>query len=194
MARKKASHPPPPSPRKLRNVIEAGMMNIENIPRDMDMDFDPTKWKLFNHPNDLSDILKTMENNFENPKWESIDSAILNGDGWYLWHPSEEQVNDYLVWLSEEQVKSGDHSQSSWMTLVSNLQQAITAKTTYKKYTIDNLIVQQVHQNHNWGHQSDFSYTLILPTDENKMWIPISKIDNVAINFKRFPKVLLEGA
>ena len=135
MARKKASHPPPPSPRKLRNVIEAGMMNIENIPKDTDMDFDPTE-----HGNYLTTLmicpiyLKQWRIILKNPKWESIDSAILNGD-WLVFMATigRSGFNDYLVWLSEGQVKSGDHYQSSWMTMVSNLHEAITAKTTYRK-------------------------------------------------------------
>lgn len=192
-----ASHPPPPSPRKLRSVIEAGMLNIATIPhQSRNSDFHPSAWELsYNIPTDMPDILKTVEHNFKNPKWELLDSAILNGDGWYLWQPTENQDNDYLVWLSAAQVKSGpiDWNNMDWMTLTTA---GGTTRQAHgkQKYSIDGLIVSKVHQNDDWGHQNDFLYALILPTDENKMWIPISKTDNLAINFKRFPKVLLEGA
>ena len=200
MARKKASRPPPPSPRKLRSVIQASMLNTDTIPQ-MNGNFDSTEWDLFNHLKDLPDILRTVENNFNNPKWELINPAILNGAGWYLWQPTENQQSDYLVWLSAGQVKSDKWDNNmSLMTMMyspnafpdSNTKKE--RKTGEQKYSMDGFIVNQVHQNDDWGHQRDFLYTLILPTDENKKWISIRKIDNIAINWNQFPKVLVEGA
>jgi|ETNmetMinimDraft_5_1059913.scaffolds.fasta_scaffold04423_6 hypothetical protein len=187
MARKKASHPPPKSPKKLRDVIEAGMLNIDRIPFPENRleDFDRRAWELSYHlPVDMPDILKTVEHNFKNPKWELANSAILNGDGWYSWSPTSGQQDEWIIWLSAAQVKSGEWDTMDFMKL-----SRPAGENTLLEYP-----VKTVYQKDNWGHQDDFLYTLILPTDENKMWIHLIKIDNAAINWKRFPKVLLEGA
>mgnify|MGYP000564882938 CR=1 FL=1 len=111
MARKKASHPPPKSPKKLRDVIEAGMLNIDRIPFPENRleDFDRRAWELSYHlPVDMPDILKTVEHNFKNPKWELANSAILNGDGWYLWSPTSGQQDEWIIWLSAAQVDAAE--------------------------------------------------------------------------------------
>ena len=192
MARKKASHPPPPSPKKLRSVIETGMMNIENIPKDTD-DFDPTGWKLFNHDDKeaLPDILKTVENNLKNLDWQLHDAARdVGGTGWYLWKRTEGQDSQYLVWFNLE----GDEWDN--MSLMTMVPDEGTSRQLYGKerYSIDDFLVTRVHQHDTWGHQGDFEYTIILPTDENKMWVPLFPPLFWTMNWKRFPKVLLEGA
>jgi len=180
-----ASHPPPKSPKKLMDVIEAGMLNIDRIPRDMDTDFDPRAWELsYDIPVDMPDILKTMENNVKNLDWQLHQAAVeAGGSGWYLWKRTEGQDTHYLIWLSDKPTKWNDMS-------LMTMNQGVGGTPLQ----LDYFVVTRIHQNDTWGHQNDFLYTLILPTDENKMWSPISKIDNVAINFKIFPKVLLEGA
>jgi len=183
MARKKA----PRGPRNLKDVIESGMLNIDGIPRDMDTDFNPTGWRLFS-PSDkkvIPDIIRTMEYNLDNPSYIDMETFISDSgpEGWYLWSRTAGQKDEWLIWLSLEKVRKGEWDSMDFMKLSS----AIPAGEEW-------MSVKNVFQNDSWGHQDDFRYALILPTDENKMWVPVLKLDNIALNWKRFPKVLVEGA
>jgi len=186
MARKKASHPPPKSPLKLRKVIEAGMLNIDRIPLREGADFDSTAWRLFS-PGDekvIPDIIKTVEDNLDNPSYIDMETFVSNSgpEGWYLWSPTSGQKDEWIIWLSLNQVLD-----KSWDTM--DFMQLHSPEPVYHELEYP---VKTIYQNDSWGHQDDFVYALILPTDENKMWVSLYYIG--AINWKRFPKVLVEGA
>ena len=193
MARKKT----PKSPKMLKEVIEAGMLNIDDIPRDMDSYFNPTAWRLFS-PGDekvIPDILRTMEDNLmqEDPSYIDMETFISDSapEGWYLWRRTEGQKDEWLIWLSLEKVRNGEWDSMDFMKITPSPGEG-PPTNPFLLYWPD--MVQNVFQNDSWGHQDDFLYTLVLPTDENKMWVHVLKLDNIALNWKRFPKVLVEGA
>jgi|LWDU01.1.fsa_nt_gi hypothetical protein len=185
MARKKASHPPPHGG-KLRQLIESNMMNIKTIPHHGES-IDPTEWKLFNHPDILPRLLREVEANFTDQhilKGRRLENFLhpinkLPSDGWYQY---DDGGDDWLVWLSME---SNDFEDISVMRM-SFLNDSVSEKS------LDKALISDVYQHTTWGHSKGMEYTLIIPTDENKMYI--RQFMNHTINWKRFPIVLLEGA
>jgi len=185
-----ASHPPPAGSQKLRRLIESNMMKIKNI-RPTDESIDPTEWKLFNHPDILPRLLREVEANFADQhilKGRKLENFLhpinkLPSDGWYQYKNGD---SDYwLIWLSME---SNDYKDISVMSMSFN-----DFVSGSEDKSLDTALINDVYQHTAWGHQTEMEYTLIIPTDENKMWIHALNL-NVAINWKRFPIVLLEGA
>lgn len=183
-----ASHPPPAGSQKLRRLIESNMMNIKTIPHHGES-IDPTEWKLFNHPDILPRLLRQVEANFadQHKSWRRLENFLhpinkLPSDGWYQYADGSDY---WLIWLSME---SNDYEDISVMRMSFN-----DYNSGLDDKSLDTALINDVYQHTTWGHQNEMEYTLIIPTDENKMWIHALSI-NVVINWKIFPIVLLEDA